>query len=64
MTRTVERRGNSSEASSTLPEAFSQESEEGWVECRVRHASKVNNQRRFKRKLGTSKGVYYDRSIS
>jgi hypothetical protein len=34
-----------------LPEAFSQESEDGWAECRVRLASKVNNQRRFKRKL-------------
>ena len=29
MRRTVKRRGNSSEASSTLPEAFSQESKEG-----------------------------------
>jgi hypothetical protein len=47
-----------------LPEAFSQESEEGWVECRVRLASKANNQLRFKRKLGRSTDVYYDRSIS
>ena len=35
---------------------------QGWVEGRVRLASKVNNQWRFKRKLGRSKDVCYGRS--